>query len=63
MALEPYVFHTEITRTTNDVDSVYSQGLVGKYNPSIDLVVADGVDIVNGVIGHIAIGVDTTAIE
>jgi hypothetical protein len=63
MALEPYVSHTQITRTTNDVDSVYSQDTVGGYNPLIDLVAADGVDIANGVIGYITIGVDTTAIE
>jgi protocatechuate 3,4-dioxygenase beta subunit len=63
MAFEPYVSHTEINCTTNDVDSVYSQDLVGGYNPNISLVAADGVDIANGVIGYITIGVDTTAIE
>jgi hypothetical protein len=59
IALEPYVSHTEIDRTTNDVDSVFSQDLVGGYNSNIDLVAADGVDIVNGVIGYIAVAVDT----
>ena len=63
MALEPYVSHTEINRTTNDVDSVYSQDLVGGYNPNIDLVAADGANIANGVIGYITTGIDTTAIE
>lgn len=63
MALEPYVSHTEIDRTTNDVDSVYASDFVGGYNPVIDLWAADGEDIANGVIGYITIGVDTTAIE
>jgi hypothetical protein len=63
MALEPYVSHTEINRTTIDVDFVYSRDLFGGYNPNIGLVVTDGVDIANGVIGYITIGVDTTAIE
>ncbi|KAF3025517.1 hypothetical protein E8E14_008668 [Neopestalotiopsis sp. 37M] len=60
MALEPYVSHTEINRTTNDVDSVYSEGFSNGYNPVIDIVAADGVDIANGVIGYITIGIDTT---
>jgi hypothetical protein len=63
MALEPYASHTEINRTTNDVDSVNSQDLVGGYNPIIDIVAADGVDIANGVIGYITIGVDTAVSE
>jgi protocatechuate 3,4-dioxygenase beta subunit len=63
MPLEPYVSHTEINRTTNDADFVYSQDLVGGYNPNIDLVAADGVDIANGVIGYITIGVDTIAVD
>ncbi|KAK9774028.1 putative GPI anchored dioxygenase-like protein [Seiridium cardinale] len=61
MALEPYASHTQINRTTNDVDSVYSQGLENGYNPVIDIVAADGVDIANGMIGYITIGIDTTA--
>ena len=63
MALEPYVSHTEINRTTNNVDSVYSQDLVGAYNPNIDLVAANGANIANGVIGYITIGVDTAVSE
>lgn len=64
MALEPYVSHTQINRTTNDIDSTYAQSANGTgYNPVIDIVAADGVDIANGVIGYITIGVDTTDIQ
>ncbi|TDZ37469.1 hypothetical protein C8035_v007838 [Colletotrichum spinosum] len=59
MALEPYVSHTEIDRTTNDVDSVYSEGFANGYNPVIDIVPLDGVDIKNGMVGYITIGIDT----
>ncbi|KAF3799847.1 hypothetical protein GCG54_00010039 [Colletotrichum gloeosporioides] len=59
MALEPYVSHTEINRTTNDVDSVYSEGFANGYNPVIDIVPLDGVDIRNGMVGYITIGIDT----
>lgn len=59
MALEPYVSHTEINRTTNDVDSVYSEGFQNGYNPVIDIVAADGEDITKGMIGYITIGIDT----
>ncbi|KAF4774195.1 protocatechuate 3 [Colletotrichum scovillei] len=59
MALEPYVSHTEINRTTNDVDSVYSSGLANGYNPVIDIVPLDGSDITQGMVGYITIGIDT----
>lgn len=35
----------------------------GGYSPIMSLVAADGVDMANGVIAYITIGVDTTAIE
>lgn len=63
MALEPYVSHTEINRTTNADDSVFDQDTAGGYNPVIDFVAMDGVDIANGVIGYITIGIDTTDIQ
>lgn len=59
MSLEPYVGHTEINRTTNDVDSVFSSGLANGYNPVIDIVPLDGSDIKNGMVGYITIGIDT----
>ncbi|KAJ5679041.1 aromatic compound dioxygenase [Penicillium macrosclerotiorum] len=63
MAMEPYVSHTQINRTTNAQDSVFSQDTDGGYNPVISVVPADGKDVKNGMIGYITIGVDTTAIE
>lgn len=59
MALEPYASHTEINRTTNSVDSVFSYE--NSYNPIINVVPADGVNIENGMIGYITMGIDTTA--
>lgn len=63
MALEPYSTHTEIERTTNDVDSIIAQGFEGGYNPVVSVVPADGENPENGLIGYITMGVDTTAIE
>lgn len=60
MALEPYASHTEINRTTNDVDSVYSQDTEGGYNPVFSVVAADGENVENGMVGYITVGVDTT---
>ncbi|KAL2694896.1 hypothetical protein Neosp_001485 [[Neocosmospora] mangrovei] len=59
MALEPYASHTEINRTTNDVDWVYASGFENGYNPVVDVVPLDGKDIRNGVIGYITMGIDT----
>ncbi|KAF4450227.1 protocatechuate -dioxygenase beta subunit [Fusarium albosuccineum] len=59
MELEPYVSHTEINRTTNDVDSIYAAGFENGYNPVVDVVPLDGKDIRNGVIGYITMGIDT----
>ncbi|KAF3021015.1 hypothetical protein E8E14_011067 [Neopestalotiopsis sp. 37M] len=59
MSLEPYASHTQINRTMNSVDSIFSYD--GGYNPVVSVVPADGVDIRNGMIGYITIGVDTTA--
>ncbi|KUJ07640.1 aromatic compound dioxygenase [Mollisia scopiformis] len=63
MALEPYVSHTAINRTTNADDSVFDQDVVGGYNPVIDFVAMDGVDVANGIIGYITIGIDTTDVQ
>lgn len=59
MALEPYASHTEIDRTTNDVDWVYASGFENGYNPVVDVVPLDGKDIRNGVVGYITMGIDT----
>jgi protocatechuate 3,4-dioxygenase beta subunit len=48
MSIEPYISHSTINRTTNADDSVFDQGFTNGYNPVIDLVAADGVDMRNG---------------
>lgn len=63
MKLEPYASHTQINRTTNAEDSVFSSDTDGGYSPIISVVSADGKNVNNGMIGYITIGVDTTAIE
>ncbi|KKY24788.1 putative protocatechuatedioxygenase beta subunit [Phaeomoniella chlamydospora] len=63
MAVEPYASHTQINRTTNADDSVFSEDTEGGYNPIVSIVPIDGVDERNGMIGYITIGVDTTAVE
>ncbi|KAJ5093149.1 aromatic compound dioxygenase [Penicillium angulare] len=63
MKLEPYATHTQINRTTNAEDSVFSGDTDGGYSPIISVVPADGKNVNNGMIGYITIGVDTTAIE
>nr|WHF58371.1 dioxygenase [Aspergillus sp.] len=63
MALEPYVSHTQINRTTNAEDSVFFQDTEGGYSPLIQVVPVDGKDVTKGMIGYVTLGVDTTAIE
>ena len=63
MSLEPYVSHTEINRTTNAVDTVFSQGFGNGYNPVVSVVPVDGEDVTKGMVGYVTIGVDTTALE
>lgn len=60
MALEPYASHTEINRTTNAVDTVFSEVDNG-FSPVVSVVPADGQDVTKGMVGYITIGVDTTA--
>ncbi|KAH8655794.1 protocatechuate 3,4-dioxygenase beta subunit [Xylariales sp. PMI_506] len=59
MALEPYVSHTQINRTTNDIDSIYQQESENGYSPIISIVPLDGENVENGVVGYITIGVDS----
>ena len=63
MSLEPYASHTEINRTTNAVDSVFSQDTAGGYNPVVSVVPLDGKDVTKGMVGYVTIGVDTTAVD
>ena len=61
MALEPYAQHTEIERTTNDVDSVFT-GTEGKgFDYEVQVEPLDGVDVKNGMVGYITLGVNMTA--
>ncbi|KAI5926470.1 protocatechuate 3,4-dioxygenase beta subunit [Camillea tinctor] len=61
MALEPYVGHTEINRTTNSIDSIFQGETVNGWDPIISVVPMDGENVENGIIGYITIGVDSAA--
>lgn len=61
MALEPYVSHTQINRTTNDIDSIYTDEVKGGWNPTIQVEALDGVDVKNGMVGYVTLGVNLTA--
>ncbi|RAH51132.1 aromatic compound dioxygenase [Aspergillus brunneoviolaceus CBS 621.78] len=51
MALEQYGSHTQINRTTNAEDSIFSQDTTSGYNPVVSVVPADGKEVRNGMIG------------
>ncbi|CZR61636.1 probable protocatechuate 3,4-dioxygenase beta subunit [Phialocephala subalpina] len=57
MALEPYVSHTQINRTTNAVDSVYASENTAGFNPVMTVVPLDGEDVTNGMVAYITLGV------
>ena len=61
MALEPYASHTQIERTTNDVDSIYSGETVNGWNPVVQVEALDGEDVTKGMVGYITLGVNLTA--
>ena len=61
MALEPYASHTEINRTTNYVDDIYAGEMAGYWDPTMQVVPLDGVDVTKGMVGYITLGVDSTA--
>ncbi|KAI0123293.1 dioxygenase [Xylariales sp. AK1849] len=61
MALEPYVSHTEINRTTNDIDSIYSGETVNGWDPTLSIIPLDGENVENGVVAYITIGVDSVS--
>lgn len=63
MAMEPYKSHTQINRTTNADDSVFDQDTEGGYNPVVQVVPVDGVDVRNGMVGYVTVGVDRSAVE
>ncbi|CAL3964915.1 unnamed protein product [Diplocarpon coronariae] len=58
----PYTKHMEkenVTRTTNDVDRIYSDAMVPGNDPDIQFDYVNGIDFADGVIGYTTIGVDT----
>lgn len=48
MALDPYVTHTEINRTTHAVDNIFADSFAGGYDPVVSIVAADGEDVTKG---------------
>ncbi|KXH31886.1 protocatechuate 3 [Colletotrichum simmondsii] len=58
MALEPYVSHTEINRTTNDIDSIFADESKGNWNPNMVVEPLDGEDVTKGMLAYITIGVE-----
>ncbi|OLN97383.1 hypothetical protein CCHL11_01035 [Colletotrichum chlorophyti] len=58
MALEPYVSHTEINRTTNAVDSIFAEEQAGNWNPNMVVEPLDGLDVTKGMLAYITIGVE-----
>ncbi|KAK7179966.1 hypothetical protein PSPO01_13965 [Paraphaeosphaeria sporulosa] len=61
MALAPYSQHTEIERTTNDEDSVFTETVGSGFDYEIAVEPLDGVDEANGMVGYITFGVNMTA--
>jgi protocatechuate 3,4-dioxygenase beta subunit len=63
MATEPYVSHTQIKRVTNEKDGIYEQEIMTGFNAFASVEPLDGKDVMNGILGYITLGVDTTAIR
>ncbi|KUJ19056.1 protocatechuate 3 [Mollisia scopiformis] len=57
MALEPYASHTQINRTTNAVDSIYSSEDTAGFDPVMAIVPLDGEDVTKGMVGYLTLGV------
>lgn len=61
MALEPYVTHNQINRTTNAVDDIFADQARNGWDPTLMVVPLDGENPENGIVGYITLGVDTAA--
>jgi protocatechuate 3,4-dioxygenase beta subunit len=61
MALEPYASHTQINRTTNDIDSIWASENTAGFSPLMSVVPLDGEDVTKGMIAYITLGVDPSA--
>lgn len=60
MALEPYSFHTQINRTTNEVDSLWPLGAATGWSPNFHVEPLDSEDVTKGMVGYITLGIDLT---
>ncbi|KAI9732292.1 MAG: hypothetical protein M1834_001498 [Cirrosporium novae-zelandiae] len=61
MALQPYASHTQINRTLNSVDTIYTGGALDNgFNPIMSVAALDGVDVTNGMVAYITLGVNTS---
>ncbi|OBR02774.1 Protocatechuate 3 [Colletotrichum higginsianum IMI 349063] len=58
MALEPYIGHTEINRTTNDIDTIFADEFAGSWNPNMVVEPLDGEDVTKGMLAYITIGIE-----
>ncbi|GKT48909.1 uncharacterized protein ColSpa_09090 [Colletotrichum spaethianum] len=58
MALEPYVSHTEINRTTNAIDDIFASESAGNWNPNMIVEPLDGEDVTKGMLAYITLGVE-----
>ncbi|RAK86528.1 dioxygenase [Aspergillus costaricaensis CBS 115574] len=63
MALEPYSSVTGIQRLVNGLDDTFHNENTDGYNAIVSVVPMDGVDVRNGMIGYITVGVDTEAVD
>ncbi|KAH8595955.1 Intradiol ring-cleavage dioxygenase [Bisporella sp. PMI_857] len=61
MALEPYASHTQINRTTNDIDSIWASENTAGFSPLMSVVPLDGEDVTKGMVAYITLGVDPSA--
>ena len=62
MALWPYSTHTQINRTTNNIDTVWADEATAGFSPLVQIVPLDGEDVTKGMVGYITLGVDSTVV-
>ncbi|KAJ6187273.1 hypothetical protein N7519_002181 [Penicillium mononematosum] len=63
MALQPYASHTQIERTLNDVDGIYTTESMTGAMTLLDTEPLDGEDYTNGVLGYITLAIDTSSVK
>ncbi|OJJ74474.1 hypothetical protein ASPBRDRAFT_204603 [Aspergillus brasiliensis CBS 101740] len=62
-ALEPYSSVTGFQRVVNGLDDTFHNENTDGYNAVVSVIPMDGVDVRNGMIGYITIGVDTETVD